>query len=504
METLVALVANLGKVRQATLSGREYLIAPLVTIVPGVLEGSEGPLFYPEEDTAESVDAWNMMPIVANHPKDKEGNPVSARQPEVIDNYGVGFVFHSTYDGKLSHEAWFDVLSVRKVEPRIEKKLLAKQPIEVSTGLGLHKQPAPEGSVHNGKIYTAIARNFKPDHLAVLIDSVGACSVKDGCGVLTNSKTPTKHPGKQLPNNNEGTMDRKGTIKWLVTNCSCWKTKEDQATLNSMSDKQLQNLQKTVENASKYTTLVNNAKNIIAGNADDASTPAGYKLADLAKFFEVSIDPSEDPVGFIKELRSKIKEVDSKLAGGMVAELPEEEIDEDIPADDGTIQAAEQTATATNKGKTKPTPPRNTPVTPQKQSFKQWEESMPPEARAIWNSAKTLDQETRESLVKQIITNSANNGLYADDEEKKADYRELMAKSVPELKKLVKRLGTTRQTNNNSNDTDPLPDWLGSVGGPVVNSAFDINDELPQTRIDFSQVNNGTPRKKKTANSDMN
>jgi hypothetical protein len=39
----------------------------------------------------------------------------------------------------------------------------------------------------NGMEYGRIARNLMPDHLAILPDKIGACSIADGAGLLRNS-----------------------------------------------------------------------------------------------------------------------------------------------------------------------------------------------------------------------------------------------------------------------------------------------------------------------------
>jgi hypothetical protein len=89
-------------------------------------------------------------------------------------------------DGKSRRVAsgWFDVEALARVEPKILADLHAGRPVSLSTGLVLSAEPAPPGSVHNGRPYGHIARDFKPDHLAVFADQPGACSLADGCGVL--------------------------------------------------------------------------------------------------------------------------------------------------------------------------------------------------------------------------------------------------------------------------------------------------------------------------------
>lgn len=187
METVIANLA--GRVRRETWNGKSFLVAPLTMIVPGVLNGSKGPLYYPPDEVARDPSAWNHMPIVVYHPM-VNGLPVSARDPGILERQGIGFVFRSGYRGKLIAEGWFDEERTRQVDARILNALEKGEQTELSTGLGVDSEPAPDGAVHNGQPYSFTARNYRPDHLAVLPDQVGACSLKDGCGVLVNSATP--------------------------------------------------------------------------------------------------------------------------------------------------------------------------------------------------------------------------------------------------------------------------------------------------------------------------
>jgi hypothetical protein len=160
-------------------------------LVPGVLSGSKGPLLYPAEEVRKSPDDWNHIPIVVYHPM-KDGKPVSARSPSILSKYGVGYVFHSRTDSKgvLKGEGWLDVEATRRVDRSVLDSVQLGKPIELSTGLFVDDEPAPEGAIFNDhrgtRKYVGIARNYKPDHLAILPSGKGACSLADGCGVLIN------------------------------------------------------------------------------------------------------------------------------------------------------------------------------------------------------------------------------------------------------------------------------------------------------------------------------
>lgn len=183
METLVA---NIGKgVRRVTQGGKSYLIAPASLIVPGVLNGSNGPLYYPPEEVAKSTPLWEDIPLTNGHPLDDNGNPISARTPAALLKYGVGVIRKPIYNNtKLTAEAWVDIDAASTKEPKIVTNLNSGKPLESSTGLFTENELATAGAKDpKGRRYTHIAKNYIPDHFAILANGIGACSIKDGCGI---------------------------------------------------------------------------------------------------------------------------------------------------------------------------------------------------------------------------------------------------------------------------------------------------------------------------------
>jgi hypothetical protein len=171
-----------GHIRYSTLHGRRHLIVPVAMMKQGVWAGSDGPLLYTGRHLANSCPSWNNKPIVASHPK-HHGKPVSAGDPDVLGEVEIGRVLRARFSNhKQRAEAWLDEDRVREVDPRILEKLENGEMVEVSTGLFVD-QKEREG-VYNGKAYKAVATNHRPDHLAVLMDEEGACSIKDGAGLL--------------------------------------------------------------------------------------------------------------------------------------------------------------------------------------------------------------------------------------------------------------------------------------------------------------------------------
>lgn len=197
-----------GRVRRETRQGREYLVAPLTLIVEGVLAGSKGPLYYPADEIGRNASDWNGVPLVVYHPT-WNGQHVSARDPDVLDRYWVGNVYRArflrnTRDGRarLVGEGWFDVNATQRVDRRVWNALMEGSPIELSTGLFTDNEPAAANAVcPRGRPYAYTARNYRPDHLAILPDQVGACSLADGCGVFaTNRHVPVSTPASLTVN----------------------------------------------------------------------------------------------------------------------------------------------------------------------------------------------------------------------------------------------------------------------------------------------------------------
>lgn len=200
-EGLCTITANLsGGVRKETWNGRDYFVAPASLIVEGVLNGSKGPLHYPLEEIKNNYRQWEGVPLVVYHPFDNQGRPTRAKGNVEVLNKSIGIVRNPTIrNTKLVAETWFDAEKTKEVDPRVYNALVSGKKIELSTGLDTDNQPASLGASYNGRYYTHIARNYRADHLAILPDQVGACSLQDGCGVLVNQAAGIATPVKTTP-----------------------------------------------------------------------------------------------------------------------------------------------------------------------------------------------------------------------------------------------------------------------------------------------------------------
>lgn len=188
MSLLNNIVANaeFARVRNETLEGKQYKAIPMVMLKEGVLNGSNGPTFYPAKEVAKAPAGWNMKPVVVYHPT-VNGQGISATEPHVIENQKIGLIMNTQWkDGALKAEAWIDVEKANKVDSRVMQSINNGEMMEVSTGLYSDTDVA-FGS-YLDRDYGKVASNYVPDHLAVLPDKKGALSIEDGAGLLRNAE----------------------------------------------------------------------------------------------------------------------------------------------------------------------------------------------------------------------------------------------------------------------------------------------------------------------------
>lgn len=186
-------VQTQGKARIVQEGGRTWLVAPCSSINPGVLNGSNGAGYYPPDETSKAAPLWNGIPITLYHPTDHVGNHVSARYPGILQKSGLGEVRKSVFNGKLRHELWLDKDRTFQLHKGVHDAVENGDPVEVSTGLKLYHDMRP-GVSPQGVAYDWVARNHQPDHLAILPDQVGACSIHDGCGLNVNQSKEKPMP----------------------------------------------------------------------------------------------------------------------------------------------------------------------------------------------------------------------------------------------------------------------------------------------------------------------
>lgn len=189
METLihVNIKAENYQIIRRKYEGKDYMIVPVTMMVEGVHNGNHGPIFHDINELGKIPASWNGIPIVINHPE-KAGIAISANSPEVLEESAVGKVFGTFVDeAKLKAKAWLDEERLKEKEPNLYEGVCEGKSIEVS--VGVFTEDEEEEGDWNGEHYVRIATNHRPDHLALLPDAVGACSIADGCGLCVNQES---------------------------------------------------------------------------------------------------------------------------------------------------------------------------------------------------------------------------------------------------------------------------------------------------------------------------
>jgi len=139
----------------------------------------------PGDEIAHFVAAWNGIPVTIRHPKQNFGSANSPTPDVPI----IGRLYNAAWDEaerKLTAEYWIDLESAAKTPEgaAIINAVRNGHVLETSTGYFADEEPTPGN--FDGVEYQTVHRNLRPDHIAILPDQIGACSVKDGCGVNRN------------------------------------------------------------------------------------------------------------------------------------------------------------------------------------------------------------------------------------------------------------------------------------------------------------------------------
>jgi len=169
-----------GTFREVEGGGRIWLVVNGVPLKETVLNGR----FMPADEFSAFANDWNDIPIVLRHPK-QNGGSARVVSPDVPL---VGRFYNASIDGKrLVGEYWLDkrILESAGADGEIILNRISKNlPIETSTGYW--SESIPETGKFNGVDYSSVDRNIHPDHIALLPDEIGACSIEDGCGMNRN------------------------------------------------------------------------------------------------------------------------------------------------------------------------------------------------------------------------------------------------------------------------------------------------------------------------------
>lgn len=173
-----------GEIRRATFNDAEHVVAPAVAARAMELNGG----YVPQSEWTKSAPAWNGTPVTLSHPTDDDGRPVLANMPDVAEQSWLGRFFNvqAANDGEtLEGDVWLNVDRASELgddAQSVVDNVEAGEPVDVSTAYFADRLESGE---YDGEQREAVVGNLRPEHLAVLPNDEGKCSVEDGCGVPT-------------------------------------------------------------------------------------------------------------------------------------------------------------------------------------------------------------------------------------------------------------------------------------------------------------------------------
>lgn len=174
-----------------------YTIRDVVPIVDDIVMNG---LLYPGSEIDKSYKSIDDTPAPASHPKNADGQYVSAANATAMQQYWVGAaVTNARKEGDAVlvditvNEAQAQAMdNGKRLIERLDAAMAgnAGEPIHVSTGVLLRKTNAKGES--KGKAYNAIASDMVFDHLAILLDEQGAGTPEEGVGMWLNQEGKTE------------------------------------------------------------------------------------------------------------------------------------------------------------------------------------------------------------------------------------------------------------------------------------------------------------------------
>lgn len=189
---VLSVVNSKSRISTQIIDGKEHIV--INDVVPIVDDIVMNGIFYPADEINKSYMTLNdnLMPL--DHPRINNEH-VSALNPQAINNFYIGawgrnvrksndrVLMDAYIDRKFAESTEKGRMLVNRLDDMMNGKNTA--PIHVSTGLTY--TPDNQSGSSKGKRYTAIARNMKFDHVAILPDKQGAATPDDGVGIFVNS-----------------------------------------------------------------------------------------------------------------------------------------------------------------------------------------------------------------------------------------------------------------------------------------------------------------------------
>lgn len=163
--------------------GEVYIKLPSVLQKSGLLTSGRGQtIFYSKQTLHEGADSMSGKSVFLNH--QLENSKGNTEEPDIHNRSRIGTVYNAMFSQEkdaLIGDVYLNLKRIKSIIPKIEKPILAGVALELSTGVRV------TGAYDESKGYIN-AEHIIFDHLALLPDAKGSCSLADGCGLGVNNK----------------------------------------------------------------------------------------------------------------------------------------------------------------------------------------------------------------------------------------------------------------------------------------------------------------------------
>jgi hypothetical protein len=501
-EEFLVVTANLSgnKLDIRYVNGEKFWVVPGTIAKHGVMRGSRGSIYYPDPLFNSTCDRWNKQPVIINHTFNEKGNPVSCLSEDTLDEVCVGFTDNSYYqDGDLKVEFWLSEERLYTVNRDVADKIKARKKLEVSTGLLSKTKKAKDGAVFNGQSYDQVLVDYKTDHVAILTDEKGACSVEQGCGVFNSSKDDEEDVFKEWAEkklkvtfnelSHSGVRDLLHTQlrkKYSQDDDYVWIVEVYDDYIIYSEGSQLYRLNYT-QSESDVTLSdgtpqkVNRVIEYVTVNKENDMPKENKNRNDDQQ--QVELDEKKVPLinSLIENENSYFKEDDKPVLNQM-SECRLKELNEQFKqtANEKHDMENEEDDTKKNAKKKEENQTANSsaPLTPE-----EWYNAAPPEIQATWNHAARLEKEHKEGLVKKILEHAP------EDKQTEEMTANLMKKDIEDLEERVALLPEKKE------EAEPQSKFRRTIfngaseGKPTTNSKRRVPLTLPSVP-DFSNSDN--------------
>jgi hypothetical protein len=416
-------------IRNEVHQNKDYLVVPVVMLVEGVHKSiNSGPVLHLTEEFSKLPQAWDGIPVTVNHPQGNDGDYISANTPQIIDDETIGIIYNTNIEnGKLKAEAWIEKEKTEKLYPELLNTILNGKPLEVSTGSFTEYEDSQGQQA--GESYEAIARNYTPNHLALLPNAIGACSWSDGCGIRPNKG------GEKLKRNEKILKAIKALsgVGLAVNEIGFRETSSKiQQKLDAMdTDTKFHNLQEVFDDEFIFSVFTQTEENLFKRgytvNADETIEFTGEPtpVTRIVDFKEVTTNKGEVVNAMSKDTKSKSccpAKVTLLVQSGRFDESDKEWLDnlkegalDKLLSDKDKIQINRESALKLLKDDLS-SPEKLVSV-------------LSGDAKSIVEHGLELNQKERTGLIEHITANAAGEGGLSKEE--------LEAKDTKELKKLA-------------------------------------------------------------------